>query len=826
MGERRVVEILPCDIPTELPILPLASTVVFPSTVVSLQVVREKNLNLIRKLAVDDIIGIVVQKESTVDIPPPSELTEMGVAARLANRINLTPTTVQLILIGIIRFRVDAYLQTHPFLRARVSCLEIHEPDDASSTQLVQESVRKLETLVEVDPRVPEETLNLIRNNLQGPGHLADQLSEYLNFQVRQKIEILQCVNPLERLQIANGIMSRQIAFGQVAREIQEETHDEINRSQREFILREQLKTIRKELGEESAQEYRVNQFRRRLEQKKLPPTACAEAEKEIGRLEILSPASPECGVVLTYLEWIFDLPWNQSTKDTLNIQRARKILNQNHYGLANVKNRIIEFLSVRELCGERQKGPILCLYGPPGTGKSSLGRSIAEALGRKFIRMSVGGMRDEAEVRGHRRTYVGALPGKILQGLRRVGSNNPLFIIDEIDKLGRDFRGDPASALLEVLDPEQNSSFTDLYLDLPFDLSRVMFVTTANQLDTIPEALLDRMEPIQLPGYTPEQKLEISRRFLLPNQLEAAGLDSKDMVITKQALLDIICKYTRDAGLRRLERRLAALCRSVAREIVERGRADRPKRINPQALAHLLGPPTYFPETAEIADEIGIATALAWTPAGGEILFIEATRMKGHGGLNLTGQIGEVMRESAQAALSYIRARAEQFKIAEADFERWDIHVHVPAGAIPKDGPSAGLAIAAALVSLMTGRPVRHTVALTGEITLRGRVLPIGGIQEKAMAAGRAGIGRVIFPRMNEMELVDLPPSLRKQLELKPVRRVSEALKLALAPRSRKETLDLPPTGPSPVPPQGRKTHAARRTHRQPTAAARGRQD
>jgi ATP-dependent Lon protease len=812
MTPKSEVEILPCDIPADIPILPLASTVVFPSTVVSLQVVRPPALELVRDLKIDDIVGLVVQKIPSIEIPPPDQLTEMGVAARLANLVNLTSTSVQLILIGLARFRVESFLQMQPYLRARVGCIEVAEPEEFENLPLIRDTLQRLETMVRIDSRFPQDLVQMIQNNLQGPGHLADQVANHLNFQVREKIEILQCVDPMERLRISNGILRRHIAFGKVAREIQQETEETISRAQREYFLREQLKTIRKELGEETPQEIQVRKFRERLAAEDFPESVQKEAERELDRLEAIPPASAEYGVAMTYLDWLFNLPWNRSTEDRLDLDHALQVLDRDHLGLEKVKNRILEFLAVRKLKGGGQKGPILCFYGPPGTGKTSLGRSIAEALGRKFFRMSVGGMRDEAEIRGHRRTYVGAMPGKILQGMRRVDSNNPLFVIDEIDKLGMDFRGDPASALLEVLDPEQNSTFTDLYLNLQFDLSRVLFIATANQLDSIPDALLDRMEPIPLPGYSEEEKVKIALKHLLPKQLDASGLTKDHFELPRQTLMQIISRYTRDAGLRRLERLIAALCRAIAKEIVDEGGKGTKKKITGRVLQKYLGPPHFFPETAEIGDEIGLATGLAWTPVGGEILFIEATRMKGGGGMRLTGQLGDVMKESAQAALSFIRTRADQLGINVDIFEQSEIHIHVPAGAIPKDGPSAGLPIVAALTSLFTGRPIPHNLALSGEITLRGRVLPVGGVKEKLLAAARAGINRVILPAQNMGDLTGLPPSVLKKITFHPVRRVSEALDVILVP-------ERPRTGARPA---GKSDGSRPRTASPPRAARR----
>jgi len=774
------IEMLDCDIPAELPVIPLASTVVFPQMVVNLQVVRKKNLNLIRDLEPESILGLVVQKRASVEVPPTEELSTIGVAARLVNRLNVSGNTIQIILMGLRRFRVASYLQSEPYLRARVACIDEHDDDSMEANLMMGNALHLLENLIQIDPRVPGEILTLVKNNLTGPGNLADQIANHLNFELEDKKDILQTINPLERLKAATRLLEKSIGQSKAGQEIKEQTEEEIRRSQREYFLREQLKVIRKELGDDGEGTGALRDLKDRLERAGLPEEAKKEAEKEMGRLEMINPASAEYTVITTYLDWLACLPWSIVTEDRLDVRQAARILDRDHYNLEKVKDRILEFLAVRQLKKDL-KSPILCFYGPPGTGKTSLGKSIAEALGRKFVRMSVGGMRDEAEIRGHRRTYVGAMPGKILQSLRRAGSRNPMFMIDEVDKIGSDFRGDPASALLEVLDPEQNYGFTDLYLDLPFDLSKVMFITTANRLDTIPEPLRDRMEILHLSGYVEEEKLDIARQYLIPRQLEAHGLQDSQLSIDEAAVSEIIRGYTSDAGLRKLEQQIATICRKVAKEIAIGKK--KPRTIGSKDLQAFLGPVMYLSEVAERHDEVGVSTGLAWTSSGGEILFIEATRMKGSGGLIITGQLGDVMRESAQAAISYVRAHAAELSIAEDAFEKCDLHVHVPAGAIPKDGPSAGITMATAIASLMSQRPVKHQIAMTGEITLRGKVLPVGGIKEKLLAARRAGIDTVLLPARNEKDLVDIPQHIRKQIKVVPVRWISEVLEAALSP-------------------------------------------
>ena len=768
------------EIPDELPIIPLVSTIVFPNIVVNLQVVRKRNLHLVRDLQAEEIVGLVIQRGGGLEFPPVEDLTAIGVAARLVTRINVSRNTVQIILLGLARFHVDEYVQTDPYLRARVTVLEEPDVESMEANVLMGNAIHLLETLVRQDNRLSEEILHLIRNNLTGPGNLADQIANHLSFKLEEKKEILMTIPPLERLQVAIRLLKKAVDQIKVGQEIQEATQEEITKSQREYYLREQLKMIKKELGEGNESETVVADLRKKLSEGKYPEAVVKEATREMDRLTMISTVSAEYSVVKTYVDWLLELPWSVITTDNLDIAAARKVLERDHYGLEKIKDRILEYLAVRKLKSD-MKGPILCFYGPPGTGKTSLGKSIAEALGRNFIRMSVGGMRDEAEIRGHRRTYVGALPGKIIQSLRRAGTANPMMMIDEIDKIGSDFRGDPASALLEVLDPEQNSGFLDLYLDIPFDLSRVMFITTANRLDTVPAPLRDRMEILHLPGYIDEEKLAIARQYLIPKQIDAHGLKPDRLAFDRRAIVEIIRGHTSEAGLRRLEQLIGQVCRKVAKSVALGQPARR--KIGPGELQEYLGPAPYLPEVAERRDEVGIVTGLAWTAAGGDILFIEATRMKGRGVFNLTGQLGDVMKESAQAALSFVRTHAADLGISEKVFEKSDIHIHVPAGAIPKDGPSAGVTMATALASLLSDRRTRHDVAMTGEITLRGKVLPVGGVKEKVLAARRAGIRTVILPARNEKDLLDIPAKARKQMRFIFVREIVEVLKEALRP-------------------------------------------
>jgi ATP-dependent Lon protease len=635
--------------------------------------------------------------------------------------------------------------------------------------------------IVSLTPYLPDE-LYITAMNIDDGGKLADFIASNSSIDLSSKQKILETVDLRQRLESLSLFITRELEVLELGNKIQSQVKTEIDKTQREYFLREQLKAIQKELGEVDERQMEINELRDKIAKANMSAEAQKEAERELNRLEKMPPAAAEYTVARTYLDWLVSLPWSQSTTDNLEIEPARQILDQDHYNLERVKERILEYLAVRKLKKD-MKGPILCFVGPPGVGKTSLGMSIARTLGRKFIRMSLGGIRDEAEIRGHRRTYVGALPGRIIQGIRKAGSNNPVFMLDEIDKVGMDFRGDPAAALLEVLDPEQNFSFVDHYLDVPFDLSQVMFITTANILDTVPPALRDRMEVLELPGYTEEEKLEIAKRHLLPKQFEMHGITGEIIKIDDQAIVKIIREYTREAGLRNLEREIANICRKVAKQIAEVKATS--VQVGANNIHEYLGVPRFIPETAEIEGEIGMATGLAWTPNGGEILFVEATRMRGKKGLTLTGQLGDVMKESAQAALSYIRSRASSLKIPEDFFEKYDIHIHVPAGAIPKDGPSAGVTIAVALISLLSERPVRHDIAMTGEITLRGKILPVGGIKEKVLGAKRAGIRNVILPRKNEKDLEDIKEDIKKEMKFIFCENISDIIEVALLPHA-----------------------------------------
>jgi len=820
-GSEKEPETHELDIPAELPLIPLVSTVVFPNLVVNLQVVRKKNLQLVRDLQPEAIVGLVLQKNSGLEFPPIEELTPIGVAARLVTRINVSRNTIQIILLGLRRFQIVEYGKTDPYLTARVSYIEEREEESMEANVLMGNALHLLDTLVRQDSRLSEEILHLIRNNLTGPGSLADQIANHLNFKLEDKKEILMTIPPLDRLQVAIRLLKKALEQIKVGQEVQAMTQEEITKSQREYYLREQLKTIRKELGETNETEAVIADMRTKLRAGNYPEAVVREANRELDRLGIVSSASAEYSVLKTYVDWLLELPWSVSTQDNLDIVGARRVLERDHYGLEKIKDRIVEYLAVRKLKAD-MRGPILCFYGPPGTGKTSLGKSIAEALGRKFIRMSVGGMRDEAEIRGHRRTYVGALPGKIIQSLRRAASNNPLFMIDEIDKIGSDFRGDPASALLEVLDPEQNSGFLDLYLDIPFDLSRAMFITTANRLDTIPDPLRDRMEILQLAGYIEEEKVGIARQYLIPKQLDAHGLSAGRLSFDQKSIIEMVRGYTSEAGLRKLEQQIGQVCRKVAKAVALGESA--PKKIRPVDLKEYLGPAPYLPEVAERSDEVGVATGLAWTVAGGDILFVEASRMKGRGNLSLTGQLGDVMKESAQAAVTFVRSHTSDLGIPEMDWEKYDIHLHVPAGAIPKDGPSAGVTMAVAIASLMAEKPVRHDVAMTGEITLRGKVLPVGGVKEKVLAARRAGIRTVILPLRNDKDLLDIPQKAREQMRFIFVREVGEVLNDALRPRTGSRDRALPPGGRNRAGGPARARKASPEKTRSPAAAARNR--
>jgi ATP-dependent Lon protease len=763
--------------PEILAILPLKNTVVFPHSLLPLAVGRESSIRLVEDaLAGTKIIGVLTQRDPTIEHPTPKDLYQIGTICRIARVTKTPPSALVLWVQGLHRFAVEIFTQETPYLMARVRPLESVVEKDIETEALSKQVIGLFHKMLSLLPN-PQMEIHTMASSITDPGQLADFIAANLDIEAEAKQHVLETLNVKERLVLVLRLLEEENEILEVGSRIHTRVQEEIGRSTRERILREQLEAIKKELGEEEGPE--IEELRRKIKRAKMPKDVEKEALRELERLAQMHPSSAEYTVSRTYLDWLIALPWSKATKDMLDIARARQILDEDHYNLEKVKERVLEYLAVLKLKKD-MKGPILCLVGPPGVGKTSLGRSIARALGRKFVRISLGGVRDEAEIRGHRRTYVGALPGRIIQGLRRAGSKNPVFMLDEIDKMSSDFRGDPAAALLEVLDPEQNSNFTDHYLDVPFDLSRVLFITTANVLYTIPAPLLDRMEVLELPGYSEDEKVQIAQKYLIPKQIKAHGLRAHQVEFSDEALRQIIRDYTHEAGVRNLEREIGAICRKIAVAVAEK--KDRTKRfIQPQDLTKLLGPPRYFSEVAERLTKSGVAIGLVVTQAGGDIVFIEATKMKGKGELKLTGQLGEVMRESAQAALSYIRANAEQLGIDPDFFSNHDIHIHVPEGAIPKDGPSAGVTIVTALASLLTDTPVQPDLAMTGEITLRGKVLPVGGIRQKVLAAHRAGIKTVILPKRNEKDLEELPQNVREALRFEFVEEISQVLEIAL---------------------------------------------
>lgn len=768
------------QIPGELPILPLRGSVLFPYVILPVLVGQEKTIRLVEEAVIGNrIIGVVALKTKEIEDPRPEDFFSVGTAAVIAKMIKLPDGTISIMAQGLERIRLAQITQTDPYFRATVE----PQPDEGERDKEVEAlmvNLRRLfQQVVELSPNLPAE-LGILALNIEEGGALADMIASNLNLSVEEKQEVLEITEIKPRLRRITEIMTRQLEALELSHKIQTQVKAGMDKAQREYYLREQLRAIQEELGEGDERTQEAEEIRRRIDETPLPDEVREVALRELGRFSRMPPAAAEYSVVRTYLDWLLELPWLKNTEDRLDIAAAEQILNQDHYDLEKVKKRILEYLAVRKLKKD-MKGPILCFVGPPGVGKTSLGHSIASALGRKFIRMSLGGIRDEAEIRGHRRTYVGALPGRIIQGIRKAGSNNPVFMLDEVDKIGADFRGDPSSALLEVLDPEQNASFSDHYLEIPFDLSRVMFIATANILDPVPPALRDRMEVLELPGYTESEKLHIAKRYLIPKELDAHGLTASQLTITDDALRTIISSYTREAGVRNVEREIAAICRAVAKEVSE-GRTD-PANITAEDLHPLLGPVKFFSEVAERTAQPGVAIGLAWTPAGGDIIFVEATRMPGKGNLILTGHLGEVMKESAEAALSAVRSRSQALSLPEDFFLKQDIHVHVPAAAIPKDGPSAGITMYTALLSLVQGRPVQSGVGMTGEITLRGQVLQVGGIKEKALAAKRAGLKTVILPDRNAKDLEDLPDEVRRDLEFKFISNVDEISGIALTP-------------------------------------------
>ena len=762
-----------------LPVLPMSELVLFPRLIIPLALWEESAQRLIDDtLLKDKIIGILTSRQPATEVYTTENLYSIGTAAVILKMGKTQEGAVRLLVQGLYRFRVEEIVDSEPYLQVRVTPITEGYEADLEIDGMVSGLKGLFQKMSELSPYLPTE-LGAMVQELEDPRVLADVAGGSLNVPKAEKQDLLETIDVKERLRKVLRLINREIEILELGKQIQANVKTEMDKAQKDYYIREQIKALQRELGEGDERSQDMGDLQNRLLEAELPEAAFKEAERELNRLNRIPPSSPDHQVIRNYLEWMIELPWNKSTEDRLDLVEARKILDEDHYNLEKVKKRILEFLAVRKLKPD-MKGSILCFVGPPGTGKTSLGKSIARALGRNFVRLSLGGVRDEAEIRGHRRTYVGAMPGRIIQSIRRAGSKNPVFILDEVDKIGADFRGDPASALLEVLDPEQNSSFSDHYLEVGFDLSKVMFITTANMLDTIPPALRDRMEVLQLPGYTEEEKIQIAYEYLLPRQLEAHGLQSEQLTIEPEAMRLVVADYTREAGLRNLEREVASLCRGVAREVAEGLLTSR--TITAAEVPQYLGPAKFFRETALDHPEPGIATGLAWTPVGGEILFIETLKMPGNSHLKLTGQLGDVMRESVDAALSYIRARAPYIGVSEDFFKDTDVHVHVPSGAIPKDGPSAGVAMLTALVSLFSDRAVKKGLAMTGEITLRGHVLPVGGIKDKVLAAHRAGIKEVILPAQNAKDLEDIPANVRAELQFDYVDRMDEVLDIAFA--------------------------------------------
>jgi ATP-dependent Lon protease len=768
----------------QLPLLPTKGIVVFPSMMVPLLVAEQKYARLIdQTLMRGRMIGLMVQKDPDQEDPDVDGLYRVGTVGSILKMLRYPDGSVRCLVQGMSRFTVKEIVRAEPFVVARIET----QDDDSQRTTEVEATIRSalelLKKAVDLSPYLSEE-LQVTAINTDEPGKLADLIASNLNISPEQKQQVLEAFDVRQRLDMVVSLLRKEIEVLELSRKIQSQAAHEMGRMQKEYILREQLKAIQKELGESDEHTADVEEFREKIEAANMPKLAKETAEKELSRLERMNPSSAEYTVSRTYLDWLVTLPWDKKTDDNLDIGHAEKVLNEDHYGLEKVKDRILEYLAVRKL-KETVKGPILCFVGPPGVGKTSLGRSIARAVGRKFQRISLGGMRDEAEIRGHRRTYIGALPGRIIQSLRRAEARNPVLMLDEIDKLGADFRGDPSSALLEVLDPEQNNSFSDHYLDVPFDLSSVLFITTANLLHPIPAVLRDRMETIEMPGYTDLEKIQIAKRYLLPRELDNHGLKKSNLSITDEGLARLLRDYTRESGVRNLNREIASICRKVARNVA----MGKGKKVTVRGndVPKFLGPVKYIPEVISRAGQVGVVPGLAWTSAGGDIMFVEASRMPGKKGLNYTGHLGDVMRESVQAAYSWVRSNHKKLDIEPKLFEQSDVHIHVPSGATPKDGPSAGITMATAIASVFTGRVVAPRVSMTGELTLRGQVLPIGGLKEKALAAYRSGIRTVIIPKDNEKDLIDVPSEVKSKVEFIPVATMAEVIDLTLAPPGRK---------------------------------------
>ncbi len=777
------------SIPDELPLIPLRDMIIFPNLVVPLFVGRDRSIGALEAAMKEErIVALVTQKDAEIQDPSPEDLYAFGTAAVIMQELKIPDGTAKALAEGLSRFEIVEFAQKEPYYRVKIKLLEEKEEASAETEAMMRNLSNQFERAASLGKPIPQEVL-VAAANIEEPGRLADFVAFHLNLKTEEKQQVLEAIDPKDRLEKVSLFLSRELEILEIGSRIQSRVREQLTKSQKEYFLREQMKAIQQELGVLDEQAAEVEELRSKIAAAKMPKEVEEKALKELDRFSKMPAASAEVSVIRTYLDWLINLPWSKVSREKIDLSEAEKILDEDHYGLEQVKKRILEYLAVHKLT-RKLKGPILCFVGPPGVGKTSIGRSIARSLGRKFIRISLGGVHDEAEIRGHRRTYVGALPGRIIQALGQVKVKNPVFMMDEIDKVGVDFRGDPTAALLEVLDPEQNNAFRDHYLEVPFDLSDVIFITTANLLDTIPPALRDRMEVIHFPGYTEEEKVHIAKRHLIPKQLKAHGLSNRRLSIEEGALRTIIREHTREAGVRELERKIAAICRQAAKKIVE-GEAKKIKLAD-KDVHEYLGPRKYTFGLAGKEDEVGTATGLAWTEAGGDVLSVEAEVVPGEGELILTGHLGEVMQESAKAAVTYVRKRANELGIDEAFYSKSDIHIHVPSGAIPKDGPSAGITMAAALVSILSGRPVRRDVGMTGELTIRGHVLPIGGVKEKVLAAHRAGLKEVILPKENERDVEQVPEEIKKALAFHFVESMDEVLAVAFPAGANKKEVAL----------------------------------
>jgi len=775
----------------ECPVMPLRDMVVFPHMVSPIFLSQDASIEAVEEAQFkDQTVIALTQRDPDEDEPGPDDFFPVGVEIAVGRLLSMPDGSSSALVQGRRRVEVVDFVQEEPFLIVRARPVYEESEVDQKTDATMRTALEMFHKCVQLDRSLPEEAY-LYALNIEDPGWLADMIVTSVAPPLAERMEILAQVDPVARLDQVIKLLAKEADVLELEDQLHTRAQSEVDRSQREFYLRERMKAIQTELGEGDPWTREINELQKRVESVGLPEEVLVRALREVERLSQMPAMSPEVGIIRTYVEWILDLPWSNATDDNLDVRHASEVLEHDHYGLPRAKERVLEYIAVRSLNPKRLRQPILCFVGPPGTGKTSLGRSIADSLGRKFVRLSLGGVRDEAEIRGHRRTYIGALPGRILQTMRRASTINPLFMLDEIDKLGQDFRGDPAAAMLEVLDPEQNFAFSDHYLELPYDLSRVMFITTANTTATIPPALMDRMELIEFPGYIEEEKLEIARRFLIPRQLDETGLEEGEIHFAEQALEKIIREYTFEAGVRNMEREIGRVCRKIARFKAEDKRY--PTQINPAAIERFLGPPQFFNLEAELKNEIGVATAVAWTEMGGEIMPVEVLLVEGKGNLQITGQIGSVMQESAQAALTYLKSRSREFGIAPEIYEQVDIHIHIPEGAIPKDGPSAGITICTALVSAFSGQEVYRDVGMTGEITLRGRILPVGGVREKILAAHRAGLKKVLLPKKNLKDLIDVPKRARNELNLIPVEHMDQVLEVALAPAPEKSKVIRP---------------------------------